>query len=293
MWVFFTLLNSFFAASYFLLNQKMELKASLFMVYRGLSVFFMLLPFIGFFAPVLHWEFYALCILQGCFIAYVDNKFFTALRRWGAEVATSLQPFTVGITFVLWLLLVPSTMLVYLSEPIKFAFILLALFGVIVSIVLFNRSSISTQALKFLLSTLLIGAICEIVNKRVMSFGAGDLISASYFYVLITGLVAGSINLFVYVKKDGTFKEVMNVSNLKYLPIFVVLIGSMVSKNFAMFYTFNPSYVSALMYIYILWIALFNTVRCKMVPGRVCYRMNVKAALMLLLSVSVLILATR
>lgn len=293
MWVFYTLLNSLFAAVYFLLNQKMELKASLFMVYRGWSVFFLLLPFMMFFTPVRHWEFYALCVLQGAFIAFVDGRFFTALRRWGAEVCTSLQPFTVGITFVLWIILVPSTLLVYLQEPVKFALILLSLAGVIVSIVLFNRSSISTQALKFLLTTLLVGAVCEIVNKKVMGFGAGDLISASYFYVLITGLVAGSINLAVYLRKDGKLSDTIKTKNLKYLPVFLVLIGSMVSKNFAMYYAFNPSYVSALMYIYILWIALFNMLRSHMVQGRVYNKMNVRAAMMLLASVIVLILATR
>ena len=81
------------------------MKASLFMVYRGWAVFFMLLPFAGLFTPVPHWEFYALCMLQGALIAFVDGKFFVALCRWGAEVATSLQPFSIGITFVLWLII--------------------------------------------------------------------------------------------------------------------------------------------------------------------------------------------
>ena len=57
MWVVFALLTSFFNAAYFLLNQKMAMKASLFMVYRGWAVFFMLLPFAGLFTPVPHWEF--------------------------------------------------------------------------------------------------------------------------------------------------------------------------------------------------------------------------------------------
>lgn len=120
MWVAFALLTSFFNAAYFLLNQKMAMKASLFMVYRGWVVFFMLLPFIGLFTPVSHWEFYALCVLQGALIAFVDGKFFIALRRWGAEVATSLQPFSIGITFVLWLIISPSTIFVYLQEPVRF-----------------------------------------------------------------------------------------------------------------------------------------------------------------------------
>ena len=57
MWAVFALLTSFFNAAYFLLNQKMAMKASLFMVYRGWAVFFMLLPFAGLFTPVPHWEF--------------------------------------------------------------------------------------------------------------------------------------------------------------------------------------------------------------------------------------------
>ena len=133
MWVVFALLTSFFNAAYFLLNQKMAMKASLFMVYRGWAVFFMLLPFAGLFTPVPHWEFYALCMLQGALIAFVDGKFFVALRRWGAEVATSLQPFSIGITFVLWLIISPSTILVYLREPLVALLIVAAMAGIVIS----------------------------------------------------------------------------------------------------------------------------------------------------------------
>lgn len=255
MWVVFALLTSFFNAAYFLLNQKMAMTASLFMVYRGWAVFFMLLPFAGLFTPVPHWEFYALCMLQGALIAFVDGKFFVALRRWGAEVATSLQPFSIGIIFVLWLIISPSTILVYLREPFVALLIVAAMAGIVVSVRLFNRSPISMQALKFLVLTLTVGAFCDIVNKKVMNYGQGDLVSASYFYVLLIALVAGAINLVVYLRDNGSLKKAVAAENVKYLPVFVLLIGCNVSKNFAMFYALNPSYVAALMYIYILWIA--------------------------------------
>ena len=255
MWAVFALLTSFFNAAYFLLNQKMAMKASLFMVYRWWAVFFMLLPFAGLFTPVPHWEFYALCTLQGALIAFVDGKFFVALRRWGAEVATSLQPFSIGIIFVLWLIISPSTILVYLREPFVALLIVAAMAGIVVSVRLFNRSPISMQALKFLVLTLTVGAFCDIVNKKVMNYGQGDLVSASYFYVLLIALVAGAINLVVYLRDNGSLKKAVAAENIKYLPVFVLLIGCNVSKNFAMFYALNPSYVAALMYIYILWIA--------------------------------------
>lgn len=292
MWVVFALLTSFFNAAYFLLNQKMAMTASLFMVYRGWAVFFMLLPFVGLFTPVPHWEFYALCMLQGALIAFVDGKFFVALRRWGAEVATSLQPFSIGITFVLWLIISPSTILVYLREPLVALLIVAAMAGIVVSVRLFNRSPISMQALKFLVLTLTVGAFCDIVNKKAMNYGQGDLVSASYFYVLLIALVAGAINLVVYLRDNGSLKKAVAAENIKYLPVFVLLIGCNVSKNFAMFYALNPSYVAALMYIYILWIALFNLLKARLTPNVPYNRMNVKAALLLLTSAIVLILAS-
>lgn len=292
MWAVFALLTSFFNAAYFLLNQKMAMKASLFMVYRGWAVFFMLLPFAGLFTPVSHWEFYALCTLQGALIAFVDGKFFVALRRWGAEVATSLQPFSIGIIFVLWLIISPSTILVYLREPFVALLIVAAMAGIVVSVRLFNRSPISMQALKFLVLTLTVGAFCDIVNKKVMNYGQGDLVSASYFYVLLIALVAGAINLVVYLRDNGSLKKAVAAENIKYLPVFVLLIGCNVSKNFAMFYALNPSYVAALMYIYILWIALFNLLKARLTPNVPYNRMNVKAALLLLTSAIVLILAS-
>lgn len=89
MWVVFALLTSFFNAAYFLLNQKMAMKASLFMVYRGWAVFFMLLPFAGLFTPVPHWEFYALCMLQGALIAFGRRQVFccaVSVGRRGGDV---------------------------------------------------------------------------------------------------------------------------------------------------------------------------------------------------------------
>lgn len=291
MWVLFTLLTSFFNAAYFLLNQKMAMSAALFMVYRGWAVFFMLLPFAFFFEPIKNWEFYALCVVQGALVAYADGRFFATLRRFGAEVATSLQPFSIGITFVLWLVIAPSTIFVYLQKPMEALFIVFALAGIVVSVRLFNKSKVSMQALKFVISALVVGAICDIVNKKAMGYGQGDVVSVSYFYVLLIALVAGVINLIVYLRQDGTLKQVVAKQNLKYLPVFLLLMGCNVSKNFAMYYAFNPSYVAALLYIYILWIAGYNWIRAKMVPDMVYNRMNVKAAALLLCSVVVLILA--
>lgn len=85
---------------------------------------------------------------------------------------------------------------------------------------------------------------------RARGFGFGQL-----FYVLLIALVAGAINLVVYLRDNGSLKKAVAAENVKYLPVFVLLIGCNVSKNFAMFYALNPSYVAALMYIYILWIA--------------------------------------
>ena len=225
-------------------------------------------------------------MLQGALIAFVDGKFFVALRRWGAEVATSLQPFSIGITFVLWLIISPSTILVYLREPLVALLIVAAMAGIVISVRLFNRSPISMQALKFLVLTLTVGAFCDIVNKKAMNYGQG------YFYVLLIALVAGAINLVVYLRDNGSLKKAVAAENVKYLPVFVLLIGCNVSKNFAMFYAFNTSYVAALMYIYILWIALFNLLKARLTPNVPYNRMNVKAALLLLTSAIVLILAS-
>ena len=203
-----------------------------------------------------------------------------------------MQPFSIGITFVLWLIISPSAILAYLREPFVALLIVAAMAGIVVSVRLFNRSPISMQALKFLVLTLTVGAFCDIVNKKAMNYGQGDLVSASYFYVLLIALVAGAINLVVYLRDNGSLKKAVAAENVKYLPVFVLLIGCNASKNFAMFYAFNPSYVAALMYIYILWIALFNLLKARLTPNVPYNRMNVKAALLLLTSVIVLILAS-
>ena len=83
---------------------------------------------------------------------------------------------------------------------------------------------------------------------------------ASYFYIMITGAVVALFNLIMYVKNNNKIKDLYSYVNLKYSPIILLLIGSMASKNFAMFEVSNPSFVTATLYLYIVWIMLVGQI---------------------------------
>ncbi len=294
MWGFYAVASSFFVATYYILNQNAKLKPLVFMIYRGFVpdvLLFFLLPFAK---AIPSGTFYGICILQGLIIAYIDYVYFKAFRMWGAEVVSSIQPFNIGMIFFLWFVIRPESILVYLSDLPRLFCILACLCGVAVAVMLYNRAEFSRKALHFLLPCLIVSSLCDILNKYAMSLvPQSHLLYGSYFYIMITGAVSGCAALIVYLLKGGRGKEVFEARNLRYSWIILPLIGSMLFKNFAMFSAFNPSYVGAVSYVYIIWIMLYNTSLSRFGKKAGYLRINRRAAMLLALSATGLILFAR
>lgn len=292
LWAFYAVISSLFIGLYFFLNQYVKLAPRVFIIYRGLGTVLFVLPFMFLFEPINDWRYYVVCILQGFSIAFIDYKYFQAINKWGAEVVTSLQPLNIGITFLLWIMVKPSMIMVYWANPWHFIFIILCLGGIVWSIFSFNKVVISKQALKFLAVCLFVGAVCEIFNKLAMVYGGNNAASASYYYILITGFVIGVINLFLYIRQKQDLKVLIEWKNLKYNWMFGILILSMVARNFAVLDADNPAYVSAMIYVYVLWIILLNKFlkRCNIVCSH--GKTDLKTVIFLLVSAVGLILLT-
>lgn len=261
MWFLFVIITSLFNCAYYFGNQIAKLSPNVFMFYRGAVPALLLLPFLPVVTYVASWQFYAFCVLQGFVIAFIDYRNFYAMRKWGAEAVSSLHPLSIGAVFLLWLLIKPSVMTGYVDNCWRFLGIILALSGVIYATFSFQKSAQSRQMLHYLWPYFLGAALCDVLNKQCMSYVTQEqLMFASYFYIMITGAVVASFNLMVFIKNGNKINELYKLSNLKYSPIILLLIGSMASKNIAMFQVSNPSFVSATMYLYIVWIMLVGQI---------------------------------
>ena len=255
MWLVLTLISGFFTAAYYWGNQLVKLNPFVFMFYRGFVPVVVLLPLLPFVHFIDDWHFYALCLLQGSVIAFIDYGNFVAMNKWGTKVVSALRPLSFVLVFAFWTILRPAQFISYLHNPFYLSIIFLSFAGIVYAASSFSFSSDTKKIMLFLFPFLVMSAVCDILNKLCMSYVAEQqVIYASYLYILITASVVAMINFVVYLRQGHHPRDLYTAQNLKYALLFLLLIGAMISKNFAMFSTSNPSFVTAGLYSYILWI---------------------------------------
>lgn len=252
-------LLSLLTASYVYVNQFVKVKGSQLMVYRGLGTFLLLLPFSCFFEPINNCAFFVLCVVQGFVISYGDNRILNSAKTFGAEITSVIHPLSIAIIFLFWLLLHPENFLVLSGHPLHFSIISLSLIGISVSIILICNSKISRKALKFLFLGMLCEVFIDVTNKETTILGAENIISAIFYYTLVTSFVAGISNLLFYFHNNKKLPQLLAKKNFKVIVFFVsyAIVHSML-KTYAMYKTPNPAYVAAIVHAYPVWIILAN-----------------------------------
>lgn len=264
MWVIFALLTSFIDAIYNLGKQTTKLSPTHFIIYRGYITAILALPFLFFFQAPKYWEFYALCITQGTLVAFNDYINFKGIKKYGAEIVASIMPLSTGMMFFAWLIISPSTLGIYLSNKITFCLILLSLFGIIFSVYKYNQQDICKQALKYLFPMLVVSMFINIINKLTTQYGSQTPLATGLYYSFILSLTVGVINTFALKGNIQNLKDCYKNINIKVFGLFSLMLFSMISKNIAMGLALNPTYVSAIIYLAILWTIVGNLIIVKL-----------------------------
>ena len=249
-WWIAALISSLFTAVYIYSSQIFKMPASLFMVYRGLGGGLVMLPFIPFFTVIHDPYFYVFVIAQGLWAAYLDNRFFHAVNKYGAEMTSAIQPLSIGVTFVFWLMIYPYQIILLIHNPWRCLGIIACLVGITVTILQLRKSKIGFRAFIYLLPCLFMTTGSDILNKQALFIGKENLASAVFYYILIMSIIMGVANLWAYLRtyKTSLLWKPQNLKNGVILIIWAFL--SLGSKNVAMAKTFNPSYVAAIIYTY-------------------------------------------
>lgn len=289
MWAICTIMASLFSAAYYFGNQGVKVNPHAFMFYRGFVPFALLLPFIGVVPFIPAWQFYVFCIIQGCVIVFIDYRNYRAMRVWGAEIISSLHPLSIGVVFLLWFALHPLYMLTAARNFYWLTATVAALCGVIYATASYRVTSRSRRAFHYMVPYIFGAAVCDVLNKVCMSYVAPEqLIYGSYFYIMLTGAVVALFNLLLFYRRNQKISPLFAAKNLVIAPIMLLLMGSMLFKNFAMFNAVNPSYVAAVLYLYIIWIMLFTPLLNRI--GLKCPQTGLKRSKALLLLASIIIL---
>ena len=292
LWVLFSVLASIVNAIYFMCLQNIHLQSRIFMIYRGMAVALMVVPFLFFYQPLIAWQFYAIALAQGLIIAALDLRLFKANHRYGAETVSSITPLTVAAVFIIWCIIEPAIIIRYAQSPLQSTCILAALSGIIIALAKYRHVPFTKSAFIYLIPVILLDAVCSVLNKTIMQYSLDSLYGLCFWRIFITSLAVGFIHLFIYIKDKQPLKEIVAKSNLSRAWFLALMPASMLSRNMAMYYTENPSYVSAIVYTSLLWIMVINRYFRFIHFKRIYLQMEKKWAIIMLVSVIVLILAT-
>ena len=256
-WWILALVLSLLTASYVWINQFLKIKGSVLMAYRGLGTAVILLPCCFYFAPIHNIWFYALCIVQGVVLSIGENRILNSAKAFGAEVTSLIHPISIAIIFVVWIGLHPAELQELLAQLQKFSLIALCLLGVATALILISKAKANRKALWFLIAAMSCETFIDITSKETTHLGAENVISAIFYYTLVTSFVAGSCNILCQQKRR--FKEIFERKNLKFAWFFMSFaILHSVLKTYTMYLSPNPAYVAAIVHAYPVWIMLGN-----------------------------------
>ena len=118
MWVIFAVLTSIINSFYDMGKQTIKLTPTIFILFRGYITAFIALPFLFLYPHPTHWQFYALCILQGAIVAYNDLINYKATKKYGAEMVSAIQPLSTAFLFFVWFFVAPSILCVLVVDSV-------------------------------------------------------------------------------------------------------------------------------------------------------------------------------
>lgn len=254
-WWILALVLSLLTAGYVGANQFIKVRGSVLMAYRGLGTSLLLLPFCFYFPPLQNGGFYALCVLQGIVLSLGENRILNSAKTFGAEVTSLIHPVSIALIFIIWEVLHPSEFILLLQNPEKLSVIMLCLCGTAVALILISSARANRRALWFLLAAMSCETFIDVTNKETTHLGAENIISAIFYYTLITSLVAGICNVWFQDKKQ--FAKIFERKNLRFAWFFMLFaILHSVLKTYTMYLSPNPAYVAAIVHAYPVWIIL-------------------------------------
>ena len=292
LWVLFALGASIVNALYYMCLQNIKLKPRIFMIYRGLVVALLVVPFLFFYSVLSAWQFYLISFIQGLIIAYLDFRLFKANRRYGAETVSSITPLTVAAVFIIWCVVDPLIIVKYADNPLQSAAIISAICGIIFAMMKYREVNFTKEAVVYLIPVIMLDAVCSVLNKTIMQYSEDSLYGLCYWRIFITSMIVGIVHLIFFLKNKYPVAELTDRNSLKKTWFFIFMPMSMLFRNMGMYYAENPSYVSAIVYIALLWIIFFNRYIHFVHFKRIYMQIDKKWALVMLGSVILLILAT-
>ena len=293
MWAVSALLSAMLSAVYYLSAQNIKLDANTFMVYRGWVVALFLLPVLMFNPVVFPRAFYVMAIAQGLIAATVDYAVFGINKNYGSETVSSITPLSVIIVFVMWCFIDADLLEQYWQNPWRSGAIVISCLGAVLALNRYHQVAFTRQALYKLLPLLLLTSAFTVLSKTVMDYASSMPVWGALWQNFIIAAVIGMVHLIIYYKKQLPLKNLVLPQNLLKGLIFIYMIVFLSMKLLAFYYAQNPAYAAVLTYTSLFWVMLLSRGVKAFKFNKPNAQASARWKILFLISVLVLILATK
>lgn len=265
LWVVFAFIGSFFSAASSETNRIFKVNGHALNYWRMVASILLLLPFVIMADwPANPWI-YVSAATCGLLVALADPYLFQIAAKYSGRTALLTMPITMATSFILWLGIDGEYRAELLNSPYKAAGILACLGLVIFAFIRANKCRISSEALPAIfLAGGLFGTQITFM-KWALEQATFTLGTAAVFifsgYVLAVALIT---SLGLIFRKKGPWRRACRFSPVILLPAFAVASTrslNVFAETVAQAHSPNPAYVTAIIMMSIVWIALYHYLR--------------------------------
>jgi|GEM_PF-2324110 len=257
MWFFFALTAAWLQASVRLINQYHQLPGIRLVFASKIIKTLCVLPLLLFIEwPQNPW-FYLLLCASAPLAVYQDKSILDFTARYGAGTVTRIEPLSVPVVFVLWMVLHPALLVAYAQTPLWFAAICGCIVFAVICALQMRKSDMSAGALRAMIPLLLCISALNMVSKSAVDLAPDS--NGIMAYVLIQSALMVAISGFF--NRDLVRQPMSLLSDKAILKVGFILsmltICIMVLRLTGFMFAANPAYVTAVMLTSPFWVILY------------------------------------
>jgi hypothetical protein len=247
-WVLLSVASAGFSAVLYLAAQHYRQPGDYLVFWSRVAILLIMATFMREIAPPTDPRFYLAVFGTAVCAVLADVRTFDVAAKYGAGVVSRVQPFVVWGSFFLWFLFDPKLFGEYARHPGNTALILLALGGCVWFANHQSKCRITKQALKEMMPALLGYCITVVFSKYAMEHG--PLAGAAFGYMFWQSALAvpmlGGIISWRHRKDPDAPQWRTRKMAAAALVTGAAWVALMALKNYAMAFTPNPSYQTAM-----------------------------------------------
>ncbi len=261
-WIALALIFSFIRTGFTMLNEWAKLPGTVMLVWRGFWPFVFMTPVMWLIEMPDQPLFYLFVAINAVFAGITDAYNFESSARYGGGVTLRLQPISLVVVFLMWLLISTEQRSLVMSHPYHMAGILGCLALGAYALSHLRHCEISRSAFLFLIPVIVASPFVDIFNKLSMDTVGTWHAVVTYIWCQ-SGLMTVMGIAFLAMKQKAHLKAVSQVSQQHLAfgcAMGAILVCAGLSKNSSMMLTPNPAYVAAIAMVSPLWATLLYKV---------------------------------